>query len=116
MSAATKAAARERTEAYVTAIEAEGFSFFTSEVVDAANTAGRRAAKRDWEQYIAGAVEHGHDREAAEAMAFQSLTDRIINGADDEWSGRSNDLRRAYFDGYKSFYAERNDDRKFGKE
>lgn len=32
----------------------------------------------------------------------KALTHQLLNGADDTWSGRTNDVRRAWFDGFKS--------------
>lgn len=54
---------------------------------------------------LARAIEADLDREEQVAVLFQLLQD----GADDSWSGRGNDLRRARFDGVRreveSYYA-----------
>lgn len=35
-------------------------------------------------------------------MVIKELTEGVLRGADDEWSGRGNDLRREKFDGYRA--------------
>lgn len=40
--------------------------------------------------------------EITEAQVMQVVMDLLTRGADDTWSGRGNDVKRAYFDGVRS--------------
>jgi hypothetical protein len=69
-----------------------GIDEFARQAASAANAMGRN----DAQVMIAYATEHGHTNE----QLARRLTSRILGGADDRWSGRTNDLKRSYFEGF----------------
>lgn len=60
---------------------------------------------KQWKQIVASGKS---EATATAIMVRQVMTMMIINGADDRWSGRGNDLRRAEFDG-RRFWLDRVD-------
>lgn len=46
------------------------------------------------------AVEAGWSEAEVSAKITDAMFDRASNGADDQWSGRGNDVKRAKFDGF----------------
>lgn len=58
-------------------------------------------AKRQGEAEAYAIYRDGLAAEASSDSIVRSLFARLVNGADDTWSGRSNDARRAKFDGFR---------------
>lgn len=66
-------------------------------LVSAVNAVAKaEGANRAWSR-AARMIEGGHTA----AEAYESVVDLVLNGADDSWSGRGNDAKRAEFDGIR---------------
>lgn len=63
-----------------------------------ANAEGRESAYTRMKAAASYAEANGED---AKAMAQKEALGMLEQGADDEWSGRGNDVRRARFDGVR---------------
>ena len=59
-------------------------------------------AEAEGHAFACGIVRDALIGEATPEQVMASLTKRLLNGADDGWSGRKNDARRAWFDGYRA--------------
>lgn len=76
---------------------AEDWARFANKVAEAEGAASVWARINNM---VAHSVNQGV--EVTEAMLAEVVADMLINGADDSWSGRTNDVKRARFDGVRS--------------
>lgn len=66
-------------------------------VQDAVNTWITWQARRD----VASLVDQILSNGGSESDVKRVLIDRVMNGADDQWSGRTNEAKRVYHDAYR---------------
>lgn len=74
-----------------------------SEIVNKLNKLAEAEGSRDMWYRLQRAATHTsvNGDEFTEDMANRVVLGFLANGADDSWSGRGNDVRRAYFDGIR---------------
>lgn len=85
---ATRAAADEARWAEVSGYERQA---------DAVNAAARETGAIRVRAITASVIERGGSREDV----MNTWLDMLVSGADDGWSGRTNDSKRSYFDGMR---------------
>lgn len=69
-----------------------------TDLADAVNAVARAQGRVQVRTLLRNALAMGA---SVEAIRLQ-ITSLLLNGTDDEWSGRTNDARRAHFDGFRA--------------
>lgn len=87
-----KAADKDR---YNSEILAEGLNAL-------ATAEGEARARATYREALIGMLDLDHSEEEATAYAKEAMTSLLLNGVNDTWSGRKNDVRRAFHDGLVS--------------
>lgn len=67
-----------------------------------AKAEGAARAQHTFRQALIGMLDLGHSDEDAIAYAKEAMTGLLLDGPDDTWSGRKNDVRRAFHDGLRA--------------
>lgn len=66
-----------------------------------ADAEGVARVRHSYRQALVGMLDLGHSFEDAVAYAKESAVGHLLSGPDDTWSGRKNDVRRAFADGVR---------------
>jgi hypothetical protein len=73
-----------------------GIEEFAAQAVSTARRMGETRAEEEIKRLTDNPVATPQD-------VHRHLVERLVQGPDDSWSGRTNDLKRAYFEGYTAY-------------
>lgn len=66
-----------------------------------ADAEGAARVRHSYRQALIGMLDRGHSEEEAIEYAKESAVAHLLSSPDDMWSGRKNDVRRAFSDGVR---------------